>query len=382
MISHGPTKVESKQTLEKEPCDVFRSINKKNANKEMNRNLHGNTFTSSTSKYCNDDPRMCFETKYSERVPPILEAETPPHLPSQPVPPSPAESNYDTVNSSEPTLTADQHYPPNVTNLSSSASSDNDQLSMSKARLGQSSQLFDSAHYLSPSSTETCQVIKDAEIAPGLYRKRLELHNPGHSDEVANLDATGGAVDSMEQKATVQPVREKRHFPSNENKTGYIAFTLDPQRFSGSFQYPLPSEVAEADRISKNARSCVFTMYHSRQEYAVKKRVYRSKEISIHSQLCHPNIINLEAVLIGEKLEEDKYYAYHFMLKMDVSFRDVLSTREDGCLKRMKTELTKKVERWALVLVNIQYILRLVLGALGYIHSQKLVHCEIKGLYI
>ena len=86
-------------------------------------------------------------------------------------------------------------------------------------------------------------------------------------------------------------------------------------------------------------------------------------------------------MLIGEKLEEDKYYAYHFMLKMDMSFRDVLSTREDGCLKRMKTELTKKVERWALVLVNVQYILRLVLGALGYIHSQKLVHCEIKGLY-
>ena len=43
---------------------------------------------------------------------------------------------------------------------------------------------------------------------------------------MANLDATGGEVDSMEQKATVQPVREKRHFPSNENKTGYIAFTV------------------------------------------------------------------------------------------------------------------------------------------------------------
>ena len=63
----------------------------------------------------------------------------------------------------------------------------------------------------------------------------------------------------------------------------------------------------------------------------------------MHSQLCHPNIISLEAVLIGKKHEDDKCYAYHFMLKMDMSFRDVLSTRVDGCLKRMKTEL--RVER-------------------------------------
>lgn len=179
MISHGPTKIGSKQT---EACDVFRSINEKNANKEMNKNLHGNTFTSSTSKYGNDDPRTCLQTKNSKHVPPSLEAETPPHLPSQPVPSSPADSNCDTVvDSSEPPLTADHHYPPNVTN-SSSSSSDDDfyQSSMSKACIGHSSQLFDSAYYLRPPSTEACQVIKDAEIAPGLYRKRLELHNPGH----------------------------------------------------------------------------------------------------------------------------------------------------------------------------------------------------------
>ena len=54
---------------------------------------------------------------------------------------------------------------------------------------------------------------------------------------------------------------------------------LDPQRFSGSFRYPLPSEVAEADRISKNTCSCVFTMYHSRKEYAVKK-------VSSHFMSC------------------------------------------------------------------------------------------------
>ena len=61
----------------------------------------------------------------------------------------------------------------------------------------------------------------------------------------------------------------------------YKLFPLqaDLQTFSGRFWYILPSKVAEADRISKNARSCVFTMYHSRQEYAVKK-------VSSHCMSC------------------------------------------------------------------------------------------------
>ena len=112
-----------------------------------------------------------------------------------------------------------------------------------------------------------------------------------------------------------------------------------------------------------------------------QQTVYRSKEISVHSQLCHPNIINLEAVLIGERHErhKDKNYVYCFMPKMDINFRNVLSTKEHGCLKHMKMQLVEKREQWELVLVNTKHVLRSVLKALDYMHSQGLVHRDIKA---
>ena len=111
--------------------------------------------------------------------------------------------------------------------------------------------------------------------------------------------------------------------------------------------------------------------------------MYRSNEISIHSQLSHPNIINLEAVLIGEKHkgDEDKLDVYHFMPKMELSFADVLSTREGGCLKYMKVQLIDRREQWELVLLNVRHILKSVLEALKYMHSRNFVHCKIKGVY-
>ena len=108
--------------------------------------------------------------------------------------------------------------------------------------------------------------------------------------------------------------------------------------------------------------------------------LYRSKEISIHSQLCHPNIINLDAVLFGEKHERhrDKHYVYCFMPKMDMSFQDVLSAREDGCLKHLKMQMAE--EQWELVLLNVKHVLRSVLEALKYMHSLELIHHCIEGI--
>ena len=109
--------------------------------------------------------------------------------------------------------------------------------------------------------------------------------------------------------------------------------------------------------------------------------MYRSKEISVHSQLCHPNIINLEAVLVGEKHERhrDKYYVYCFMQKMDINFRNVLSTKDHGCLKHLKMKLVEKRDQWETVLLNVKHVLRSVLKALDYMHGQGLVHRDVKG---
>lgn len=41
--------------------------------------------------------------------------------------------------------------------------------------------------------------------------------------------------------------------------------------FPGTFQYPLPKKKVEADRIGYCRNGIVFTMYHGRKQFAVKK---------------------------------------------------------------------------------------------------------------
>ncbi|XP_065919477.1 uncharacterized protein [Dysidea avara] len=214
------------------------------------------------------------------------------------------------------------------------------------------------------------------EISPGRFMAKLELHCASEDEKLPNLDVT--AATSNEQ---VVPVRERKHFRSNIDKTGYVIFSSDLESFSGHIQYPLPNKRATASRIGYGGNAIVFVVFHAGKEFAVKKTVYRSKEISVHSQLCHPNIINLEAVLVGEKHERhrDKYYVYCFMQKMDINFRNVLSTKDHGCLKHLKMKLVEKRDQWETVLLNVKHVLRSVLKALDYMHGQGLVHRDVKA---
>ena len=218
------------------------------------------------------------------------------------------------------------------------------------------------------------------EISPGRYMAKLELHCSSKDDRLPNLDATQ-QPDEKAHNEDVVPNRDRKHFPHNISKIGHVIFSSNPECFSGSVQYPLPNKKAVASRIGYGGNAIVFVVFYAGKEFAVKKTVYRSKEISVHSQLSHPNIINLEAVLIGEKHErhKDKHYVYCFMPKMDINFRNVLSTKEHGCLKHMKMQLVEKREQWELVLANTKHVLKSVLKALDYMHSQGLVHRDIKA---
>lgn len=69
------------------------------------------------------------------------------------------------------------------------------------------------------------------------------------------------------------------------------------------------------------------------------------------------------------------------MTKCDVDFRNVISTKEHGCLKHLKMQLAEQHSTWELVMVNIKYVIRSVLKALDYMHSQGLVHRDVKGMY-
>ncbi|XP_065920927.1 uncharacterized protein [Dysidea avara] len=214
------------------------------------------------------------------------------------------------------------------------------------------------------------------EISPGRFMAKLELHCASEDEKPPNLDVT--ATTSNEQ---IVPVRERKHFRSNINKTGYVIFSSDLESFSGHIQYPLPNKRATASRIGYGGNAIVFVVFHAGKEFAVKKTVYRSKEISVHSQLCHPNIINLEAVLVGEKHERhrDKYYVYCFMQKMDINFRNILSSKDHGCLTHFKMKVVEKKDQWETVLLNIKHVLRSVLKALDYIHGQGLIHRDVKA---
>jgi len=98
--------------------------------------------------------------------------------------------------------------------------------------------------------------------------------------------------------------------------------------------------------------------------------------------LAHPNLVNLDAVLIGDEHEKYKgrFYAFCFMTKCDMNFRSVLSTKEHGCLKHLKLQLSEQRDVWQLVMVNVKYVLRSILQGLDYMHCNGLVHRDVKGI--
>ena len=104
----------------------------------------------------------------------------------------------------------------------------------------------------------------------------------------------------------------------------------------------------------------------------------RSEGAYVHSQLCHCNIINLEAILVGEKHEhrKDKHYIYCFMPEMDIDFRKLLLSNECGSLKDVKMQTV--IQDWKHVMANVKHVLRSVLKALQYLHSQGYSHSGIE----
>ena len=67
------------------------------------------------------------------------------------------------------------------------------------------------------------------------------------------------------------------------------------------------------------------------------------------------------------------------MTKCDMDLRNVISTKQQGCLKHLKLQLVEHPNAWEVAVVNMKYILRSLLKAIEYMYDLGLVHRDVKG---
>ena len=107
---------------------------------------------------------------------------------------------------------------------------------------------------------------------------------------------------------------------------------------------------------------------------------FRLGEIDILCKMNHNNIVKLFAVMMGEEdpLRPHRYYCYHFYPRMSGDVQTYLNRLGQGALSNVLMKHKDSPSMLQLIVDNVKHILRCVLEGIHYLHSNDIVHNDIK----
>lgn len=161
-------------------------------------------------------------------------------------------------------------------------------------------------------------------------------------------------------------------------KPGVVVHTSIPNIFTTDQQYPLPDE---SRLLRKGGNGEIFLGTFGCRELVVKKTSYRNREIEIHRQLQHQNIIPLLCLMMGERhpSQRRKLTCYHFLPLATGDLAKLAVDNEMNTLKQLKVKYGGNPKQFGLVQGNMKYVLTQVLKGLVYLHAQSIVHRDLKA---
>ena len=159
---------------------------------------------------------------------------------------------------------------------------------------------------------------------------------------------------------------------------GTILHTTIPHIFALDMRYNIPSE---NDLIRKGGNGEIYSITYDGIEYAVKKTAYRNREIQIHKKLKHQNIIELSCLMFGSQqpLYRRRYYCYHYMPRMTGDLARMVTDKSELTMDSLSKKYADNPLKLGSMQGNWKYILKEMLKGVGYMHSVKVVHRDMKA---